>query len=139
MFYGASPDLFYKAKRLRENMTLFRRENYCSQIINFLMKSVYRKNLMFLFSFYSIVVQVKCQGLNNIFMYGYMDSARGYINFDSGFPVAFNDSLRTINMNISNANISDLSVNLFFYSNVVISCDASITNRSNGNAFIQIV
>ena len=22
MFYGASPDLFYKAKRLRENMTL---------------------------------------------------------------------------------------------------------------------
>jgi hypothetical protein len=74
------------------------------------------------------------QGINNIFMYGYFDGGRGYMNFSSGFPITYYDTLRQINMNVANANIAGQSGNLLFYTNGVVLCDSTNNVMQNGNA-----
>jgi hypothetical protein len=96
------------------------------------MKNFIRSIKLIIIIFFSSSGFIYCQGINNIFMYGYFDGGRGYMQIDSISPTLYYDTLRTINMNLTNANISDSGGNLKFYTNGVFVCDALNDTMPNG-------
>jgi uncharacterized protein (DUF427 family) len=73
------------------------------------------------------------QGRNNLFLIGYTYNYRCDINFLNGFPAIQIDTIRTINFNRTNANITDSNGNLLFYTNGVVIANANQDTMLNGS------
>lgn len=73
------------------------------------------------------------QGRNNLYLYGYVSTLHGSVQFSAGTPIVERDTIRTINMNRTNANITDSNGNLLFYTNGVVIANANQDTMLNGS------
>lgn len=87
---------------------------------------------LIVFQIFMIVGNIFGQGVNNIWLLGYGNGTRMKINFDSLPPIP-NLVSRKMNFMETEANISNKSGNLLFYTNGVFIADASNDTMQNGD------